>query len=118
MQSTAAPAVWRAWSQRRLDVEAEMRTVHEGLATRVPFEMTMEILWRRLDDLVLVTDEEIEEAIRWYARDARLLAEGAAAAPLAAAARLGPRLAGRRVVGVLSGGNLSLDHYARVLGAG
>ncbi len=118
VQSTAAPAVWRAWSERRLDVEAEMRTVHEGLATRVPFEMPLEILWRHLDDLVLVADDEIEEAIRWYARDARLLAEGAAAAPLAAAARLGPRLAGRRVVGVLSGGNLSLDHYARVLGAG
>ena len=118
VQSSAAPAVWRAWSERRLDVEAEMGTAHEGLATRVPFEMPLEILWRQLDDLVLVDDGEIEEAIRWYARDARLVAEGAAAAPLAAAARLGSRLAGKRVVGVLSGGNLPLDYYAGVLAGG
>ena len=118
VQSSAAPAVWRAWSEGRLDVEAEMGTAHEGLATRVPFEMPLEILWRQLDDLVLVDDGEIEEAIRWYARDARLVAEGAAAAPLAAAARLGARLAGKRVVGVLSGGNLPLDYYAGVLAGG
>ena len=47
-----------------------MRTAHEGLATRVPFQMPLEILWRLLDDLVLVDDAEIEEAIRWYAREA------------------------------------------------
>ena len=118
VQSSAAPAVWRAWTQRRLDVEAEMGTAHEGLATRVPFEMPLQILWRLLDDLVLVDDGEIEEAIRWYARDARLVAEGAAAAPLAAAALLRPSLKGKRVVGVLSGGNLPLDYYAGVLAGG
>ncbi len=118
VQSSAAPAVWRAWTQRRLDVEAEMGTSHEGLATRVPFQMPLQILWRLLDDLVLVDDGEIEEAIRWYARDARLVAEGAAAAPLAAASRLGERLKGKRVVGVLSGGNLPLDYYAGVLAGG
>ena len=72
-----------------------MGTAHEGLATRVPFEMPLQILWRLLDDLVLVDDGEIEEAIRWYARDARLVAEGAAAAPLAAAALLRPSLKGQ-----------------------
>lgn len=118
VQSASAPAAWRAWRARSLDIEAETSTPHEGMATRVPFEMTMQILWERLDDFILVEDEEIDAAIRLLAQETRLVAEGAGAASLAAAVKLGERLAGRRVCGVLSGGNLPLKRYAEVLSAG
>src|SRR5437016_1549400 len=78
-QSEAAPAMWHAWRNRALDPYPTMQTEHEGLATRVPFELTNQILWELLDDFVLVTDEEINEAIGRLARDARQVAEGAGA---------------------------------------
>ncbi|MFA6107833.1 MAG: threonine/serine dehydratase [Candidatus Latescibacterota bacterium] len=118
VQSEAAPAAWRAWHRRSLAVEDQARTVHEGLATRVPFSLTMQILWEGLDDFVLVSDAEIDEAIRLLAGQARQVAEGAGAAALAAVRRLKQRLAGRRVVVVLSGGNLDLTRYAGILAGG
>ena len=84
------------------------------MATRVPFEMTMQILWEQLDDFILVKDDEVDAAIRLLAQE-RLVAEGAGAASLAAAMKLRERLSGRRVCGVLSGGNLPLPRYAEVL---
>lgn len=118
VQSAQAPAAWHAWSERRLDVEAGMTSVHEGLATRVPFEMTMQILWERLTDFVLVQDTAIDDAVCRLARDAHLVAEGAGAASVAALAVLRQRLAGRRVVAIVSGGNLPLERYAGILRQG
>jgi len=115
VQSARAPAVWHAWREGHLKPWPTMETVHEGLGTRVPFELTTPMLREVLDDFLLVSDEEINEAIRLLARHARQVAEGAGAASLAAAVRLRDALRGRTVVGILSGGNIPLDRYAAVL---
>src|SRR5690242_18234900 len=115
VQSAGAPAMWHAWRNRNLDPYPTMKTEHEGLATRVPFEMTNQILWDLLSDFVLVSDEEINDAIRLLARDAKQLVEGSGAASLAAAIKLRDELRGKKVVGIVSGGNLPLDRFARLL---
>ncbi len=117
VQSEQAPACYRAWKQRRLDVEAPMQCVHEGLATRVPFEMTTPMMWKLVDDFVLVEDAEIDAALRLLAEKAKLVAEGAGAATLAAALKLRPQLRGKKVVGILSGGNVPLPRLAQCLEA-
>jgi threonine dehydratase len=114
-QSEQAPAMWHAWKNRTLDPYPTMETEHEGLATRVPFEMPNKILWELLDDFVLVSDKEINEAIRLLARHARQVAEGAGAASLAAAIKLRDQLRGKRVVGILSGGNIPWQRFATVM---
>ena len=53
VQSDAAPAMWHAWRNRNLDPWPTMKTEHEGLATRTPFELTNRVLWSLLDVLVL-----------------------------------------------------------------
>ena len=116
VQSEAAPAMWHAWRNRNLDPYPTMNTEHEGLATRYPFEMTNKILWELLADFVLVSDEEINEGVRVLARQAKQVAEGSGAASLAAAFKLRDRLRGKKVVGVLTGGNIPLDRYSRVVG--
>ena len=113
-QSEAAPAMWHAWRNRTLDPYPTMETEHEGLATRVPFELTNKILWELLDDFILVTDEEINEAIRLLARHAKQVAEGAGAASLAAALKLRDGLRGKKVVGILTGGNIPLERFAKL----
>src|SRR5438552_4799361 len=115
VQSEAAPAMWHAWRNHTLDPYPTMRTEHEGLATRVPFELTNKILWELLDDFILVADEEINEAIGRLARHARQVAEGAGAASLAAAFRHRDRLRGKKVVGILSGGNIPLERFVKLM---
>jgi threonine dehydratase len=115
VQSEAAPAMWHAWRNRSLEPYPTMETEHEGLATRVPFEMTNKILWELLSDFVLVTDAEINEAIKLLARHAKQVAEGAGAASLAAAIKLRDKLHGKKVVGIVSGGNLPLERFAALM---
>jgi threonine dehydratase len=114
VQSEAAPAMWHAWKTRTLDPYPTMETEHEGLATRVPFEMTNKILWELLDDFALVSDAEINEAIRLLARHAKQVAEGAGAASLAAAIKLRDQLQGKKVVGILTGGNITPERFAAI----
>ncbi len=115
VQSAGAPAMWHAWRNRNLEPYPTMKTEHEGLATRVPFALPNKILWELLTDFMLVTDEQINEAVRLLARDAKQLVEGAGAASLAAALELGEELRGKKVVGVVSGGNLPLARFAQLL---
>ena len=115
VQSEAAPVMWHAWRNRNLDPYPTMKTEHEGLATRVPFALPNSILWELLSDFVLVTDEQINDAIRILARDAKQVTEGAGAASLAAAIKLRDQLHGKKVVGIVSGGNLPLSRFAELL---
>ena len=115
VQSEAAPAMWHAWRNRNLDPYPTMKTEHEGLATRVPFELTNQILWELLDDFVLLSDEAINDAIRQMARSAKQVVEGAGAAPLAAALKIRDELRGKKVVGIVSGGNITFHRMAELL---
>ena len=108
VQSDAAPVAYRSWREHRL-VEDRMATFAEGLATRTAFELPQRILWRLLDDFVLVSDDEIRDAQRQLIEATRNLIEAAGAAPLAAAFRLRGELAAKRVALIASGGNVSLE---------
>ncbi len=114
VQSEAAPAMQRSWLSGRLQ-EAEMNTFAEGIATRVPFANTQTIMRHYLDDFVLVSDEAIKRAISLLLLHTHNLAEGAGAASTAAAIDLKDRLAGKKVVLVLSGGNLSIEKLQMIL---
>ena len=115
VQSEAAPAAFRSWQEHRL-VEDRMETFAEGLATRTAFELPQRILWQRLDDFVLVSDEEIRAAQALMIEATRNLVEAAGAAPLAAALRLREQLASKRVALIASGGNASREQLLEILG--
>jgi threonine dehydratase len=85
------------------------------LATRVPFELTNKILWELLADFILVSDAEIDDAIRILARDAKQVAEGAGAASLAAAVKMREQLRGKKVVGIVTGGNIAAERLAALM---
>jgi threonine dehydratase len=106
VQSSAAPAAQRSWSGREL-LEDRMETFAEGLATRVAFDLPQRILWRLLDDFILVSDDELRAAtVRMIAATSNLV-EPAGAAALAGALALRDRLAGARVALICSGGNIN-----------
>jgi threonine dehydratase len=119
VQAERAPAAYESWRAHEL-LEAPMETAAEGLATRTAFELTQRILWELLADFVLVSEDEMLQAIAFYIEKAHTLAEAAGAASLAATLKLHERLAGETVALVLTGGNItveqlrtSLAHYER-----
>ena len=71
--------------------------------------MTFGILKRELDDIVTLTEVELEEGVRLALRATHNLAEGAGAASLAAAMKLRDQLQGKKVVAVMSGGNITIE---------
>jgi threonine dehydratase len=115
-QSAQAPAMQLSWKSGEL-VTADMNTFAEGVATRVPFANTQRIMRKYLDDFILVDDKEIKKAILLMVEHTRNLAEGAGAVALAAALQLKQRLAGKKVVLILSGGNLSIEQLRGILAA-
>ena len=105
-QAAAAPAAYRSWRERKL-VEDTMGTAAEGVATRVGFELTQQILWGGLDDFILVSEDQIRAATALMIEGTKTLVEAAGAVPLAAALLIRDRLAGLKVALICSGGNIS-----------
>jgi threonine dehydratase len=116
VQSEQAPAAYLAWREGQ-PVAAGCTTFAEGLATRTTFDLPQRILRECLSDFVLVGDEEIRDAVALMIEHTRTLVEPAGAAPLAAALKLRPRLLGRRVALVCSGGNITPEQLRDVLAA-
>ena len=89
-------------------------TIAEGIAVKRPGELTASIVRERIDDVVTVTDEEISKAIVLLLERAKLVVEGAGAAPLAAL--LADRVGGTGPVAVvLSGGNIDTSLLITVM---
>ncbi len=97
-------------------VEAPVSTLlADGMACRVPDAQALAIIRREVDQIVAVTDDEVAEAMRIHCSDTHNVAEGAGAAPLAAALQQGNAFAGRSLGLALTGGNVDRAVFARVL---
>jgi threonine dehydratase len=117
VQAEGAPAVYRSWKEGRRVVTESARTFAEGLATREPFALTLALLPRLVDELMLVSDADLVSAIRLLIETSRQVAEGAGAAGLAGAAARRKELEGKSVGVVLSGGNITAEQLKRMLGS-
>lgn len=117
VQSTEAPAYALSFAAGRAVTVPSANTRADGMATRIPDPAALEIILKGAARIVTVTDDEVAAAIRAYWTDTHNLAEGAGAAPLAAAMAERGRLAGKRVGLILCGGNIDLALFRRwVLG--
>jgi threonine dehydratase len=91
-------------------------TIADGLAAPMAGTLTYEVVRRFVDDVVLVSDDEIAAAVRALLLRTKLLAEPAGAAGVAAIlSRRLPLRAGERVVAVVSGGNVDLERLRTML---
>ncbi|MGJ4967856.1 MULTISPECIES: threonine dehydratase [unclassified Bradyrhizobium] len=113
VQSTEAPSYALSFAARTVVTTNSADTHADGLATRSPDADALAIILKGASRIVQVSDAEIAEAVRILWTDTHNLAEGAGAAPLAAALQEKGRLAGKRVGLVLTGGNIDLDLFRR-----
>jgi len=108
VQAEKAPAVYLSWKNKKMVETKSAETFAEGLATRVPFKLTLNIINNLIDDFILVSEDEMKRAILTLLETTHQLAEGAGAASTAAAFKIKDRLKGKKVALVLTGGNLTL----------
>src|ERR1700686_4924368 len=113
VQSTEAPSYALSFAAGTVVTTETSNTLADGMATRVPDPEALAIIRKGASRLVQVTDAEIAAAIRAYWTDTHNLAEGAGAAALAAALQDKPKIRGKRVGLILSGGNIDFDLFNR-----
>ena len=114
VQSEQAQAGYLSWKKGEI-VESEMNTVAEGIATRSGYELAQQIMADLLDDFLLVSDDEIHQAIGTLVDKAHTLAEGAGATALAGAIRYPEKVKGKKVAITVSGGNITVDQLQKSL---
>jgi threonine dehydratase len=111
VQSTLAPSYALSFAAGHVVNTNSSNTLADGMATRNPDADAVAMICKGASRIVQVTDEEIATAIRALWTDTHNLAEGAGAAPLAAALQEKSKLSGKRVGLVLSGGNIDFDLF-------
>jgi threonine dehydratase len=115
VEAERMPSFYESWRSGKKVIVPSADTVAEGLAARSVFEVPFIILKDRIKDVILLTEDELLEGVRTALRYTQNLAEVAGAATLAAAFKIKERLAGKKVVAVMTGGNLNLSRLAQVL---
>lgn len=114
VQTEVFPAMAAALAGKPLPTSGG-QTVAEGIAVKEPGRLTTEIVRALVDDILLVGEEAIEEAIATFLEIEKTVVEGAGAAGLAAVLANRKRFAGKKVGLVLSGGNIDMRLLSNVI---
>lgn len=112
---SGAPAMEISWREQKPISTESIDTIADGIAVRVPVPEALHIMRTTVDEVMLVTDEQMVDAMRWLHADAGLIVEPAGAAGLAAVAARRKELAGMRVGVPLTGGNITAEQVLRWL---
>lgn len=113
VQATLYPSMYNAVHARDLPMRGD--TLAEGIAVKSPGRITTEIIRRLVDDIVLVTEPQIERAVATMIAIEKTVVEGAGAVGLAAVLAKPELFEGRNVGLILSGGNIDTRLIASVL---
>ena len=116
VQTQRFPSMFNAVRQAELPMGTS--TIAEGIAVTQPGAITQEVVARLVDDLLLVDEGDIEQAVLMLLEIEKTLVEGAGAAGLAALLRHPQRFAGKKVGLILSGGNIDPLLLASIIGRG
>jgi len=115
VESIGAPAMSRSVAEGKRVVLESVTSIIDGLVVRQVGENTLWVVQNFVDDIVLVDDTDVFDSVVWLMERSKLVAEGAAAATVAAL-RTGKLTipSGKTAVCVLSGGNLKLEHVRQL----
>ncbi len=118
VQATGAPSMANSVKNGRMETLDSVSTIADGIAVKCPGDLTYELCTKYVDDIVTVTDDEISAAILALMEQHKLVTEGAGAVSVAAAMFGKVDIAGKKVVCLLSGGNIDVTILSRVIKRG
>ena len=110
-----ANAMWLSLKQNIITEKENVNTIADGLALKKPGIKPFNIVRKYVDDVVLVTEDEIKKALVFLLERAKLLVEPSGAVSIAAAISNQLKLKDKEVVAILSGGNIDLDKLSLIL---
>jgi threonine dehydratase len=110
-----ANAMWLSLQQNRIIEKEQVSTIADGLALKKPGEKPFKIVKEYIDEIVLVTEDEIKKAVIFLLERAKLLVEPSGAVSVAALMMNKNNIKDKKVVSILSGGNIDLDKLATYL---
>jgi threonine dehydratase len=113
VQAQLYPSMYNAVRHEHLPMRGD--TLAEGIAVKAPGEITTQIVRELVDDIVLVTEDQLERAVSMLIAIEKTVVEGAGAAGLAAVLAAPDRFAGQKVGLILTGGNIDTRLIASVL---
>ena len=113
VQTQRFPAMAQAF--RGEPIICSNSTIAEGIAVKTPGQLTLPIIRELVDEILLVSEDEIEEAVRLLLQLEKTLVEGAGAAGLAALIKYRDRFLGRKIGIILSGGNIDLPILSAIV---
>ncbi len=118
VQAAGAPSMYNAIHDGHLETLSRVSTIADGIAVKRPGNNTFEMVQKYVDDIVTVTEDEIASAILALIEKQKMIAEGAGAVSVAAAMFHKLPIAGKKVVCVISGGNIDVTSLSRVIERG
>lgn len=118
VQAAGAPSMFNSISGGAIECLDSVQTIADGIAVKQPGENTFALVRDYVDDIALVTDDEVASAILALIEKQKMIAEGAGAVAVAAAMFGKFPLKGKRVVSVVSGGNIDVTSLSRVIDRG
>jgi len=118
VQVAGAPSMYNSIKHGKIECLAAVSTIADGIAVKQPGENTFDLVSKYVDDIALVTEDEICSAILALIEKQKMIAEGAGAAAVAAAIFDKFNLAGKKMVSIISGGNIDVTSLSRVIERG
>ena len=118
VQACGAPSMVRSLSKHQVECLGGVSTIADGIAVKQPGELTYDLCDQYVDEVVTVTDDEISTAILTLIEQQKLIVEGAGAVSVAAALFDKLDLKGKKVVCLLSGGNIDVTILSRIISRG
>ena len=118
VQVAGAPSMYNSVKDGRIDCLDSVQTIADGIAVKQPGENTYALVSEYVDEIALVTDDEVASAILALIEKQKMIAEGAGATAVAAVMFDKFNLKGKRVVAVVSGGNIDVTSLSRVIDRG
>ncbi|MDW8193159.1 MAG: threonine ammonia-lyase [Synergistota bacterium] len=118
VQAEGAPAVYLSIREGKIIELEKVNTIADGIAVRRPGEITTQIIKKYVDEIILVSDEEIASAILLLIERGKLIVEAAGAVGVAAIIARKISLKGEKVLVILSGGNIDVNMIARLIERG
>ncbi len=118
VQAAGAPSMYNSIKDGKIECLDSVSTIADGIAVKKPGELTFEYVRKYVDDIALVTEDEISSAVLALIERQKMVAEGAGAVAVAAAMFNKFPIAGKKVVCLVSGGNIDVTSLSRVIERG
>lgn len=118
VQASGAPSMYQSIQDGKIECLDSVSTIADGIAVKEPVPHTFAYCQKYVDEIVTVTDDEISAAILSLIEKQKLIAEGAGAASVAAAMFNKVPIKGKKVICLVSGGNIDVTILSRVIKRG